>query len=118
MVIEIYVDKAYHKYTRGYDFPIQTTPKKFSVTKHWVIFWGCFLAVPGHSPITSINTLNFGLFSTKLGGTVRAIKKMTQNDNGPGPSRNYGETAIFMSSRKVFFLAENAFEPQKTPKIS
>ena len=28
-------------------------------------------------------------------GTLRAIKKMTQNDNRPGPGRNYGETGVF-----------------------
>ena len=35
-----------------------------------------FFAILGHFPI-AINTLNFGLWSTKLGGTVRAINKMT-----------------------------------------
>ena len=44
---------------------------------------------------------NFGPFSTKLGGTVWAIKKMTQNDYGPGPGRNYGETAVFTFGRKA-----------------
>ena len=69
-------------------------PRKVSVSKLWVIFRGSplFLAVSGHSHFRGISTLNFGPFSTKVGGTVRAIKKMTQNDNGPGPGRNYGET--------------------------
>ena len=37
-----------------------------------------FLAVSGHSPITNLYlcTLNFGPFSTKLGGTIRAIKNL------------------------------------------
>ena len=39
--------------------------------------------------------INFGPISTKLGGIVRTIKKMTQKDNGPGPGRNYGETGVF-----------------------
>ena len=58
------------------------------------IFWGSplFLAVSGHSHFTIISTLIFGPFWTKLGGTFQAIKKMTQNDNGPGPGQNYGET--------------------------
>ena len=34
-----------------------------------------FSAVLGHSHVRGINTLNFGPISTKLGGTVRAIKK-------------------------------------------
>ena len=42
-----------------------------------------------------LKTLNFGPLSTKLGGTVGAIKKITHNDNGPDLGRNYGETADF-----------------------
>ena len=56
-----------------------------------------------------IGTLNFGPFSTKLGGTVQAIKKMTQKDNGPGLGRNYGETDVFTFVLKVFVLAKNGF---------
>ena len=75
MVIAIFVNGAYHKYTRGYNFPIRTTQKKISVSELGVIFQGSplFLALSGHSPITVTSTLNFGPFSTKLGGTVRAI---------------------------------------------
>ena len=51
-------------------FPFRP-PQKNSVSELWVIFRGSplFLAVSGHSPITSKNTINFGPFSTKLGGT-------------------------------------------------
>ena len=100
MVIAIFVNRAYHKYTRGYNFPIRTTPKKNSVSELGVIFWGSplFLAVLGLCHDRGISTLNFGPISTKLGGTVRAIKKMTQNDNGPGLGRNYGESAVFTFS--------------------
>ena len=71
-----------------------------------VIFWGSplFLAVFGHSHVRRATTLNFGPISTKLGGIVRAIKKMTQKDNGPGPGRNHGETGVF-SIRCDFFLS-------------
>ena len=79
-----------------------------------VIFGGSplFLALLGHSHVRGISTLNFGPISTKLGGTVRAIKKMTQNDNGPGLGWNYGETTVFTLGRKVFcgqkwFLTQN-----------
>ena len=77
--ITIFVNRAYHQYTRGYNFPIQTTPPKNSVSKLGVIFWGSplFLAVFGHSHFRGATTLNFGPISTKLGGIVRAIKKMT-----------------------------------------
>ena len=56
MVIVIFVNRAYHKYTRGYNFLIRTTPKKISISEQWVIFRGSplFLAVSGHSPITNL----------------------------------------------------------------
>ena len=50
-------------------------------------------------------------------GTLRTIKKMTQNDNRPGPGRNYGDTAVLRLVEK-WFLAKNAFYPKKTPKMS
>ena len=86
------VNGAYNHYTRGYNFPIQTTPKKISISELWVIFRGSplFLAVLGLCHFTIIRTLNFGPFSTVLVGTVRAIKRMTQNDNGPDLGRNHG----------------------------
>ena len=77
-VIAIFVNRAYHKYTRGYNFPIWT-PKKISVSELGVIFWGSplFLALLGLCHDRGVPTLNFGPISTKLGGIVRAIKKMT-----------------------------------------
>ena len=74
IVIAIFVDGAYHQYTRGYNFPIGTTPNKISVSELGVIFWGSplFLALLGLCRIIGISTLNFGPFSTKLGGTVWA----------------------------------------------
>ena len=49
LVIAIFVDGTNDHYTRGYNFPIGTTPKKFSVSELGVIFWGSplFLAVFG-----------------------------------------------------------------------
>ena len=87
-----------------YNFPIGTTQNKNSLSELGVIFWGSplFLAVLGLCHDRGIPTLNFGPISTKLGGTVRAIKKMTQKDNGPGPGaelrrnrRFYGMTVNF-----------------------
>ena len=74
--IAIFVIRAYHQYTQGYNFPIQTTPKKISVSELWVIFLGSprFLAISGHSHFAIISTLNFGPWSTKLGGTVWAVE--------------------------------------------
>ena len=53
LVIAIFVDGTNDHYTRGYNFPIGTTPKKFSVSELGVIFWGSplFLAVFGHSHV-------------------------------------------------------------------
>ena len=53
---------------------------------------------------------------TKLGGIVRAIKKMTQKDNGPGPGRNYGETGVFTFGRKVVFGLKMGLTPKNHPK--
>jgi len=77
MVNAIFVNRAYHKYTRGYNFPIWTIPKKIFVSELGVIFRGSplILAVLGHSHFRGISTLNFGPFSTRLGGTILAIKK-------------------------------------------
>ena len=101
-----FVKRAYHRYAWGCPKKV-STPKKISVSELWVIFGGSprFLAIWGHSHFKSISTFNS---STKLGGTVRAIK----NDNGPGSSRNYGETAVFTFVQKSVFLAKNPFFPK------
>ena len=67
-MIAIFVDGTNDHYTRGYNFPIGTTPKKFSVSELGVIFWGSplFLAVLGLCHDRGIGTLNFGPISTKL----------------------------------------------------
>ena len=61
-------------------------------------------------------TLNFGPRSTKLVGTIRVTKKMTHTDNGPGPGRNYGETAAFTFCRKVENGPKIRFSPKNHPK--
>ena len=117
-MIAIFVDGTNDHYTRGSNFPIGTTPKKISVSELGVIFWGSplFLAVFGHWRVRRATTLNFGPISTKLGGIVRAIKKMTQKDNGPGPGRNYGETGVFTFGRKVVFGLKMGLTPKNHPK--
>ena len=70
----------------------------------------------GDSHDRDISTLNLGPFSTKLVGTVRAIQKMTQNDNGSGPGRNYGETDVFTFGRKVVFGLKMGLTPKNHPK--
>ena len=39
-MIAIFVNRAYHQYTRGYNFAIRTTPQKKLVSQQWVIFFG------------------------------------------------------------------------------
>ena len=45
--ITIFVNRAYHQYTIGYNIPIGITPKKISVSEVWVFFQGSprFLAI-------------------------------------------------------------------------
>ena len=72
---------------------------------------------PHHNIIIAIiSSVNFGPSSTKLGGNVRAIKKMTQKDNGPGLGQNYGETGVFTFGRKVVFGLKMGLTPKNHPK--
>ena len=99
-------------------FPSEPPPKKFPFPSYGSFFGAhpCFLAVFGHSHFRGATTLNFGPISMKLGGIVRAIKKMTQKDNGPGPGRNYGETGVFTFDQKVVFGLKMGFTPKNRPK--
>ena len=74
-----FVNRAYHWYTWGYNFRIRTTPKNFCF-RGMVYFRGSpwFLAISGLCHFSILSTLAFGLWSTKLGGTVRAIKNDPQ----------------------------------------
>ena len=81
------------------------------------IFVGrALLALLGLCPFISI-PLILDRFQQNLVELSGPIKKMTHNDNGPGPGRNYRETAVFTFSRKVGFWLKIHFI-QKTPKIS
>ena len=70
----------------------------------------------GHSHVRGAPALSFGPISTKLGGTVRAIKKMTQKDNEPGSGRNHGETGVFTFGQKMVFGLKMGFTPKNHPK--
>ena len=76
------------------------------------------LAISGHSPNTYISTPNFETYLTKLVGTIRVTKKMTHNDNGAGPGRIYGETAVFTFCRKAENGPKIIFFPKKLPKFA
>ena len=75
-----------------------------------------FLALLGLCQF-SISTLNFGPFSTKLGGTVRAIKKMTTEWQRTWSGPELRRSSCLWVRPKSVFLAKNAFYPKKTPKI-
>ena len=94
-------------------------PEKNSVSEQWVIFRGSplFLALLGNSHARGISTLNFGPFSMKLGGIVQAIKKMTQNDNGPVRAGITTKQPFLRSAEKCFF-GWKCFLSQKTHEIS
>ena len=77
---------------------------------------GRILALFGRYRLLGECTLNFGPRSTKLVGTIRVTKKMTHTDNGPGPGRNYGETAAFTFCRKVENGPKIRFSPKNHPK--
>ena len=106
LVIAIFVDGTNDHYTRGYNFPIGTTPKKFSVSELGVIFWGSplFLAVLGLCHDRGIGTLNFGPISTKLGGTVRAIKKWPRRTTDPVRAGITEKRAFLRSAEKWFLV--------------
>ena len=105
-MIAIFVDGTNDHYTRGYNFPIGTTPKKFSVSELGVIFWGSplFLAIFGHSHFRGATTLNFGPISTKLGGIVRTIKKIPRRTTDPVRA-GITEKRAFLRSAEKWFLA-------------
>ena len=75
--IFLYSDCDITTLPRATTFPFGPPQTKNSVSELGVIFRGSplFLALLGHSHVRGISTLNFGPISTKLGGTVQAIKK-------------------------------------------
>ena len=76
------------------------------------------VALFGSGRVFIASTPNFGPSLTKLVGTIRFTKKMTHNDNGPGPGRIYGETAVFTFCRKAENGPKIRFFPKKIPKFA
>ena len=75
------------------------------------------VALFGSGRVFIASTPNFGPSLTKLVGTIRFTKKMTHNDNGAGPGRIYGETAVFYVLPKSGKRAENPFFSKKNSEI-
>ena len=80
-------------------------PQKISVSELLVIFRGSplFLAVFGLCHFRGICTLNFGPFSTKLAGTVRAIKKWPRMTMNPVWAWITERRPFLRSAKKCFF---------------
>merc|ERR1711928_27203 len=99
-------------------FPLEPPPKKFLFPS----LGSFFGAHPCFWPFWACDTTEVQLplilvrFQRNSGGIVRAIKKMTQKDNGPGPGRNYGETGVFTFGRKVVFGLKMGLTPKNHPK--
>ena len=68
----------------------------------------------GHSHLAIIGTLSFGPWSKKLGGTVQAIIKMTQNDNRPGPPGITEKQPVLHLAEMCFFGQKSVFSPKNT----
>ena len=79
-------------------------------------FWG--FGVLGFCHDRGIGTLNFGPISTKLGGTIRAIKKNDpegqRTRSGPEIRRN----GRFYVRPKSGFWPKNGSYPKKSPKMT
>ena len=105
MGIAIFVNRAYHKYTRGYKFHIRTTPKKISVSEQWVIFQGSplFLALLGLCRIISISTLNFGRFQLNLVETSGPSKKWDRMTTNPVRAGITEKRLFLRSAKKCVF---------------
>ena len=76
------------------------------------------MAVSGHSHFAIISTLNLGPWSTKLGGTVRAIKKLPTmtTDLVPAELRRKGQFYVQPKSR--FFALKSVISQKKHPKFA
>ena len=118
MVIAIFVDRAYHQYTQGWNFPIRTTPKTISISELWVIFQGspCFLAISACVTLLLLSTLNSLPSSTKLGGTVGVTKKNDLQWLWTWSRPEWRKNGRFYVWPKSVFWPNVRFFP-KTPKI-
>ena len=90
LVIAIFVDGANDHYTRGYNFPIGTTPKKISVSELGVIFWGSplFLAIPTLEGQLPLILVRFQRNSGESSGPSKNDPEGQRTRSGPESRRN------------------------------
>ena len=112
MVVTIFVNRVYHQYAQGYNFPIWTTPKKFVLPSRAMGHFSGLTPVFGRFGPVSLHYNKYPYFWTVFTETWwdhPGHQKMTQNDNGPGPGWRYGETVVFTFIQKGVFGQKKAF---------
>ena len=118
MVIAIFVNGAYHQYTRGYNFPIRTAPKKNSVSKLGVIFRGSplFLAALGLCHDRGISTLILDRFQQNLVEPSGPSKKWPRMTTDPVWARITEKRTFYVQLKSVFW-PKLGFNPKNHPKF-
>merc|ERR1712016_454176 len=116
LVIAIFVDGTNDHYTRGYNFPIGTTPKKFSVSELGVIFWGSplFLAIPTLEGQLPLILVRFQRNSGESSGPSKNDPEGQRTRSRPELRRN----GRFYARPKSGFWPKNGFYPKKSPKMT
>merc|ERR1711923_501653 len=101
--IAIFVDGTNDHCTRGYNFPIGTTPKKFSVSELGVIFGG--------SPL-------FWAVFDETQGNRRGHQKNDPEGQRTRSRPELRRNGHFYVWRKSGFWPKNGFYPKKSPKMT
>ena len=116
LVIAIFVDGTNDHYTRGYNFPIRTTPKKISVSELGVIFWGSplFLAIPTLEGQLPLILVRFQRNSGESSGPSKNDIEGQRTRSGPESRRN----GRFYVRPKSGFWPKNGSYPKKSPKMT
>ena len=112
----MFVDGAIDHYTRGYNFPIGTTPQKFSVSELGVIFWGSplFLAIDALEVQLPLILVRFQRNSGKPSGSSKNDPEGQRTRSGPELGRN----GRFYVRLKSGFWPINGSYPKKSPKMT
>merc|ERR1711923_589972 len=116
LVIAIFVDGTNDHYTRGYNFPIGTTPKKISVSELGVIFWGSplFLAIDALEGQLPLILVRFQRKSGESSGPSKNDPEGQRTRSGPELRRN----GRFYVRPKSGFWPKNGSYPKKSPKMT
>merc|ERR1712016_67313 len=119
IVIAIFVDGTNDHYTRGYNFPIGTTPKKFPFPG-WGSFFGAhpcfwpFLAIPTLEVQLPLILVRFQQNSGEPSGPSKNDPEGQQTRSGPELRRN----GHFYVRPKSGFWPKNGLYPKKSPKMT